>query len=97
MVHTQRTFDLEEIDVLGLQPVHHRYLKILDASLVDGHHAPLGVGAIAAKMRQPEDVIKGSVEPILLELNMISPTSRGRMLAEVGLRYLQEHSFQAVF
>lgn len=87
--HCRRTFDLEEIDKLGLHPVHHRYLQILHASQVDGHFAPLGVGSIAAKMRQPEDLIKGSVEPILLELSMISPTPRGRIITQSGVEFLK--------
>lgn len=90
--HTRRTFELEEIDELGLQPVHHEYLKILARSKVDDRQAPLGVGAIAAKMRQPEDVIKGSVEPILLEFDFVAPTPRGRIMTETGWRYWQEHS-----
>lgn len=90
--HTSRTFGLEEIDQLGLSPVHRRYLEILATSLSNGKHAPLGVGAIAAKLRQQEDVIKGSVEPILLELSFVAPTPRGRILTESGARYLKEHS-----
>jgi len=88
--HTWRTFDLEEIDGIGLQPVHRRYLEILAASEVNGKLMPLGIGPIAGKMRHHEDMIKGSIEPILLELDMVSPTPRGRMLTEIGRRYLQE-------
>jgi len=85
--HCCTTFALEQIDALGLQHVHHRYLEILYATRVDGHFSPLGVGAIAAKMRQPEDVIKGSVEPILLELDFVAPTPRGRMMTRKGAEY----------
>jgi Holliday junction DNA helicase RuvB len=88
--HARRTFELEEIDALGLHPVHHRYLEILARSVVDGHHAPLGVGPIAAKMRQPEDVIQGSVEPILLELDFVAPSPRGRVLTSSGAEYFQK-------
>ncbi len=87
--HTRRTFDLEEIDKLGLQPVHRRYLEILAASEVNGKLTPLGIGPIAGKMRHHEDMIKGSIEPILLELNFVAPTPRGRTLTKIGLRYLK--------
>jgi len=80
-------FNLEEIDDLGLHPIHRRYLHILSDRCV-----PLGVGAIASKMRQPEDMIKGAVEPILLELNMISPTPRGRKITQAGREFLKAHS-----
>lgn len=86
--HNYRTFDLEEIDELGLQAVHRRYLAILAASEVKGKLTPLGIGSIAGKMRQHEDMISGSIEPILLELNMISPTPRGRVLTDIGRAYL---------
>ena len=87
--HTWRTFDLEEIDEIGLQPVHLRYLEILAGSEVNGKLTPLGIGPIAAKMRHHEDMIKGSIEPILLELNMVSPTPRGRVLTARGAKYLK--------
>jgi Holliday junction DNA helicase RuvB len=88
LAHCQRTFELEEIDQLGLDPVHHRYLRILAASKADGKFMPLGIGAISAKMRHHEDMIKGSVEPILLELDFVAPTPRGRVLTESGAKYL---------
>ena len=88
--HVMRAFTLEQIDELGLQPIHHRYLDILAASRSNGRQVPLGIGAIAAKMGQPEDGIKGSVEPILLELNMVAPTPRGRVLTEAGGQYLRQ-------
>lgn len=88
LAHTQRTFDLEGIDESGLQPVHLRYLEILDSSQSDGRHVPLGIGPIAGKMRHHEDMIKGSVEPILLELNLVAPTPRGRILTKLGAEYL---------
>jgi Holliday junction resolvasome RuvABC ATP-dependent DNA helicase subunit len=47
------------------------------------------VGAIAAKLRQQEDVIKGSIEPVLLEMSFVSPTPRGRILTESGIHYLK--------
>jgi len=85
-----RMFNLEEIDKTGLHPMHRRYLYILYKSQHDGNFAPLGVGAIASKMRQPEDMIKGAVEPILLELDLISSTPRGRILTEDGHIFLQK-------
>ncbi len=83
-----KTFQLEEIDEMGLFPVHRGYLKILAESMVNGAHVPIGAAPIAAKMGQPEDVIKGAVEPILLQLSLVSPTPRGRILTERGRDYL---------
>lgn len=88
--HTRRTFDLEEIDEIGLQPIHRRYLRILSGSRANGKLIPLGIGPISGKMRQNEDMIKGSIEPILLELNLVAPTPRGRTLTETGADYLEK-------
>lgn len=88
--HTRSTFDLEEIDPIGLQPVHMRYLRILAGSQANGRLMPLGIGPIAAKMRHHEDMIKGSIEPILLELSFVAPTPRGRTLTEAGSNYLKK-------
>lgn len=89
LAHTRLTFDLEEIDEIGLQPVHLRYLRILAGSEVNGKLSPLGIGPIAGKMRHHEDMIRGSIEPILLELNFVAPTPRGRMLTQSGSIYLK--------
>lgn len=86
--HTHRTFCLEEIDECGLQPIHMRYLKILFSSRSNGRFMPLGIGSIAGKMRHHEDMVKGSIEPVLLELDFISPTPRGRILTDHGACYL---------
>jgi len=94
LAHVQSTFELEEIDECGLQPVHHRYISILRKSRARDRYLPLGVGSIAAKMRQPEDVIKGSVEPILLERDLILSTPRGRMLSEAGSDYFEKYIVQ---
>ena len=88
LAHARRTFQDEEIDELGLQPIHLKYLHILAKSRVQGRFMALGIGAIAAKMRQHEDMVKGSVEPILLEFDMIAPTPRGRILTNIGSDYL---------
>jgi Holliday junction DNA helicase RuvB len=89
LAHTHRAFEMEEIDERGLDPVHRRYLHHLAASNSNGKLMPLGIGVIAAKMGHHEDMIRGSVEPILLQLNMVAPTSRGRILTQKGVEYLR--------
>lgn len=90
LAHTRGTFELEEIDEIGLQSDHLEYLRILAGSEVNGKLTPLGIGPISAKMRHHEDMIKGSIEPILLELSFVSPTPRGRTLTKAGLAWLQK-------
>jgi len=89
--HVEQTFMLEELDYLGLSPVHLRYMQILSSSRgSDGNYCPIGVGAIAAKMRQNERVIEGSIEPILLERSFVAPTARGRKITKLGTEYLRK-------
>lgn len=90
VAHATRTFDLEEIDELGLQPDHLDYLRILAASRTNGRYLPMGIIPIAGKMRQHEDTIKGSIEPVLLELDMVAPTPRGRVLTARGAEFLEK-------
>lgn len=89
LAHTHRAFELEEIDEQGLDPVHRRYLCHLAASNSNGKLLPLGIGVIAAKMGHHEDMIRGSVEPILFALNLVAPTPRGRILTQKGVEYLR--------
>ena len=90
MYHCENVFDLEGIDHLGLNDIHRRYLSIVSSAVLGGKPMPLGVGSIAGKMRQPEDVITGSVEPILLEMELIASTPRGRVITQAGTEYLKK-------
>lgn len=83
-------FDLEGIDKIGLQAIHHQYLRVLGSNKIGNKMIPVGVKVIAAKMRQAEETITGMVEPVLLELEHIMPTSRGRTLTDKGFAYLRD-------
>jgi len=78
-------FNLEEIDFLGLRREHRKYMRILDAC-----GSAVGVGAMSATMGQPKDVIEGSVEPVLLQLDFIACTPRGRRLTGRGADFLKK-------
>lgn len=84
--HLYRTFALEEIDSIGLSELHHEYLSILDQTSTH----PIGLGAIAAKLRQNPNVIQEMIEPILLELNFVQPTPRGRIITPAGLSHAKK-------
>ena len=83
------TFEMEKIDERGLTPIHRQYLQILLERSFNYLPLPIGVGSISAKMRQPEDVILGSVEPLLFELNFVMPTPRGRIITQVGREHMK--------
>ncbi len=83
----ERMFIMERIDELGLNPDHHRYLGILAGTKRNGDYAAMGIGALAAKMFQNVDAISGTVEPLLLALDFVACTARGRVITVKGSDY----------
>ena len=81
-----KTFDMENIDEIGLRADHINYLKELHDSDV-----PKGIGTIAGKLGLDEEVVSGTIEPILLELHMIDLTNRGRIITEHGIEHLETY------
>lgn len=85
----QRMFGLSGIDGIGLGKAHHEYLNKLAESRVNGSYVPIGIGAISGKLRLAQDVVVGSIEPILLELDFVASTPRGRILTKKGADFLE--------
>jgi Holliday junction DNA helicase RuvB len=79
-----KTFDIENIDEIGLRSDHVSYLQELYSS-----EAPKGIGSIAGKLGLDEEVVSGTIEPVLLELHMIDLTNRGRIITERGIEHLK--------
>jgi len=82
--HCARLFKIEEIDEFGLNQTHLKYLSIVASN----GKSPIGLSCIAAKMRQPEESIQGTIEPLLLEMDLVALTPRGRIITPKGLEYL---------
>ena len=78
-----RTFDLLGVDSIGLERIHRSYLRVLS-----GSGKARGVSGLAAQLSQPEDVLRGVVEPILAELGFVEFTSKGRVITKDGKEYL---------
>lgn len=79
-----KIFELECIDKVGLTDIHTQYLKELENSKI-----PKGLNALAGKTGQHIEIIAGVIEPILLSLNFIDMTCKGRILTEKGRLHLQ--------
>jgi Holliday junction DNA helicase RuvB len=77
-------FRLEKIDHLGLTEVHVKYLKALQSA----EGMPMGVKAVAGKLGQNPEVVEGNIEPILLSLDLIDLTPRGRIITAAGREHL---------
>lgn len=79
-------FALEGIDELGLGREHVRYLT----ELFNANGTPKGLGAISGKLGLIDDVVAGSIEPVLLQLGFIDLTGRGRVLTRKGHLHLAQ-------
>jgi Holliday junction resolvasome RuvABC ATP-dependent DNA helicase subunit len=80
------TFDLEGIDQVGLGRQHIQYLL----ELFNAQGVPKGLSALAGRLGLDEDVVSGSIEPVLLSLGMIDLTGRGRVLTRKGHLHLAQ-------
>ena len=67
--------DFLDVDLLGLQPLDRRYLKILIENFDGG---PAGIEAIAASLSEDRRTLEELVEPYLLKIGFIVRSPRGR-------------------
>lgn len=81
--HIRETFRLEGIDSVGLTLGHRKYLRILMNS-----SSPRGVANISSELGQPEDVLTGTIEPVLSRLHFIQYGPRGREITPLGREHL---------
>jgi len=82
--HALHAFNLENIDTIGLNSHHRRYMEILYKA-----RKAVGASSIASMMRLTKNVVEGSIEPILLELGLVK-IDRGRLLTEKGKIHLTQ-------
>ncbi len=74
------------IDALGLDDLDRKYLK----SIVDFYDGgPVGIDTIATMLGESKDTIEDTVEPYLIQNGYIARTPRGRVIAQVGWKYLK--------
>lgn len=75
------------IDSWGLGPDERSYLVSL---LVKFKGGPAGLSTLAGSMAESDRTLKEFYEPFLLRLGLVQITSRGRVITELGHKYLQE-------
>jgi len=74
-----------EIDVLGLDPLDRRYLRLIAEHFGGG---PVGVETIAAALAEARDAVEDVIEPFLLQQGLIQRTPRGRVLSATAWTHL---------
>ena len=80
---TKEMFEIQNIDELGLTKLDRRVLEYL-AEVI----RPVGIGSIAQAVDDDKNTIENIVEPWLIRLRLITKTSQGRQISELGLKHL---------
>lgn len=84
----ERTFDLLEIDNLGLGRPDR---LVLEAILHKFGGGPVGLNTIAAATGEEQSTIEDVVEPYLIRLGLLERTPRGRVTTGTALTHLQNN------
>lgn len=82
----KETFNILDIDHLGLEPTDRELLEIL-ISKFDG--GPVGVQTIAAAFSEDVQTIEEVYEPFLMQLGFLERTPRGRKVTDAAFRHLE--------
>lgn len=82
-----------EIDSVGLDPLDHKYLKVIIEKYKGG---PVGLETIASALSEDSGTLEDIVEPYLMQLGFLKRTSRGRVATETaylhfGLKYTESN------
>jgi Holliday junction resolvasome RuvABC ATP-dependent DNA helicase subunit len=75
-----------EMDELGLISRDYRYLGLLPMD-----RSPRGVQAIASQLHLEEAEVEESIEPFLIQLQLVEREARGRKITDRGLELLRHH------
>lgn len=74
-----------EIDSMGLDSMDRRYMGCIIENYGGG---PVGIETLAAALSEQRDVLEEVIEPYLLQQGLVQRTPRGRMISDLGYKYL---------
>ena len=74
-----------DVDNYGLDAFDRRYLNCILQNYGGG---PVGADTLAAALSEERDTIEEVIEPFLLKLGFLQRTPRGRVISDLGCRYL---------
>lgn len=74
-----------DVDAFGLDNFDRRYLTCIAKNYGGG---PVGADTLAAALSEERDTIEEVVEPFLLKLGFLQRTPRGRIISQLGYKYL---------
>ncbi|MCP4706682.1 MAG: Holliday junction branch migration DNA helicase RuvB [candidate division Zixibacteria bacterium] len=81
----QRALDTEGIDIIGLDDLDRKFLRVIVDYYKGG---PVGIEAIAATLNEEVDTLVDMVEPYLLKIGFLQRTKRGRMVSHDACKHL---------
>jgi len=81
----QKAMDLDDIDVLGLDPLGREILAVLIKHFKGG---PVGIETLAAAVSEEVDTLTDVYEPFLLKSGLLKRTPRGRVATERAYKHL---------
>jgi len=81
-------FSRLNIDKFGLLDIDRRLLAAIDEKFRGG---PVGLDTLASAISEDPDTVSVVIEPYLVQLNFIARTSQGRVITDLGRRYLKGH------
>ncbi|MGB9666104.1 MAG: Holliday junction branch migration DNA helicase RuvB [Candidatus Cryosericum sp.] len=80
------------IDRYGLLDIDRRLLEAIDEKFRGG---PVGLDSLASAISEDPETVSVVIEPYLVQLNFIARTSQGRIITDLGRRYLKTHESAA--
>ena len=81
-------FSRLDIDKYGLLDIDRRLLGAIDEKFGGG---PVGLDSLASAISEDPETVSVVIEPYLVQLNLLARTSQGRVITELGRRYLKGH------
>lgn len=85
-VIAEKSFELMEIDYLGLDPADRNMLSLI---VQNYHDRPVGLNIISALTGDEATTIEDYYEPYLIQLGLLERTPRGRLVTQKGKRHLE--------
>ena len=81
----ERALKLLDIDILGLDSMDRRILKVISEYYSNG---PVGIDALSATLGEDKQTIEEVYEPYLLQEGLLLRTPRGRILSEKAVKHI---------
>ena len=82
----KETMTLLGIDTLGLEDIDREIVRVIHEDFEDG---PVGISTLAASVSEDISTVMDVYEPFLMKKGFLKRTTRGRVLTEKGIRYIE--------